>query len=79
MSENVKERMMPRPPNNTDRQAGRAELAAAGLCPIEIWIPDTTTPEFAAEAHRQSERVAQSADEQDVLELFDSGEIPDKR
>jgi hypothetical protein len=79
MSENAKDRMMPIPPNNTDKQARWAELAAAGLRPIEIWIPDTTTPQFAAEARRQSERVAQSPDEQDVLELFDTGEILDSR
>jgi len=63
--------MMPTPPNNTDQEARRAELAAAGLRPIEIWIPDTTTPQFAAEARKQSERVAQSPDEQDVLDLLE--------
>jgi hypothetical protein len=63
--------MMPTPPNNTDQDTRRAELAAADLRPIEIWIPDTTTPQFAAEARRQSERVAQSPDEQDVLELLE--------
>jgi len=62
---------MPTPPNNADHEARRAELAAAGLRPIEIWIPDTTTPQFAAEARRQSERVAQSPDEQDVLDLLE--------
>jgi len=79
MSENVKERMMPQPPDNTDRQARHAELTAAGLRPVEIWIPDTTTPQFAAEARRQSERVAQSPDEQDVLALLDSAPISDNR
>jgi len=79
MSENLTERMMPRPPNNTDQEASRAELAAAGLRPIEIWIPDTTTPQFAAEARRQSERVAQSPDEQDILELLDTGPTSDNR
>jgi len=70
---------MPTPPNNADKQARRAELAAARLRPIKIWIPDTTTPQFAAEARRQSERVAQGPDEQDVLALLDGGEISDSR
>jgi hypothetical protein len=63
--------MMPTPPYTNDQDTRRAELAAAGLRPIEIWIPDTTTPQFAAEARRQSERVAQSPDEQDVLDLLE--------
>jgi len=79
MSDNVKDSLMPTPPSNADRQVSRAELAAAGLRPIEIWIPDTTTPQFAAEARKQSERVAQSPDEQDVLELLDTGGIWDNR
>ena len=63
--------MMPTPPYPNEQDTRRAELAAAGLRPIEIWIPDTTTPQFAAEARRQSERVAQSPDEQDVLDLLE--------
>lgn len=32
----------------------RARLRAQGLRPIQMWVPDTRTPEFAAEARRQS-------------------------
>ena len=32
-----------------------------GLRPIQIWVPDVRSPEFAAEAHRQSLAVARSA------------------
>jgi len=28
--------------------------------PIQIWVPDVRSPEFAAEAHRQSVAVAKS-------------------
>ena len=31
-----------------------------GLRPIQIWVPDTRSPKFAAEASRQSRRVAAS-------------------
>ena len=38
----------------------RERLRAQGLRPIQIWVPDTRTPEFAAEARRQSLLVAAS-------------------
>ncbi len=33
----------------------RARLKAQGLRPVQIWLPDTRTPEFIAEARRQSQ------------------------
>jgi hypothetical protein len=42
-------------------RAHRARLRAQGLRPIQIWVPDVRSPEFAAEAHRQSAAVASSA------------------
>ena len=41
--------------------AHRARLRAQGLRPIQIWVPDTRQPNFAAEAARQSHLVALSA------------------
>jgi DNA-binding LacI/PurR family transcriptional regulator len=38
----------------------RARLRAQGLRPIQIWVPDVTSPEFKAEAHRQSLAAANS-------------------
>ena len=38
----------------------RARLRAQGLRPVQIWVPDTRSPGFAAEAHRQSAAVAVS-------------------
>jgi Antitoxin MazE-like len=38
----------------------RERLRAQGLRPIQIWVPDTRSPEFAAEAQRQSLLVASS-------------------
>ena len=41
-------------------RAHRARLRAQGLRPVQIWVPDVTAKEFAAEAHRQSRAVAAS-------------------
>lgn len=38
----------------------RARLRAQGLRPIQIWVPDVTSPEFTREAHRQSRLLAAS-------------------
>jgi Protein of unknown function (DUF3018) len=38
----------------------RARLRAQGLRPVQIWVPDVRSPEFVAEAHRQSAAVAAS-------------------
>lgn len=42
----------------------RQRLRAQGLRRVEFWVPDTRTPEFAEEAHRQSLAVAQSEDDE---------------
>jgi hypothetical protein len=39
-------------------QRHRDKLRAAGLRPIQIWVPDTTAPGFAAEAARQARALA---------------------
>jgi hypothetical protein len=41
----------------------RERLRRQGLRPIQIWVPDTRSPDFAAEAHRQSAAVAASPHE----------------
>ena len=41
-------------------QAHRDRLRAQGLRPIQVWVPDTRSPAFAAEARRQSQLVAAS-------------------
>ena len=47
----------------TSRQkvrAHRERLRAQGLRPLQVWVPDTRSPKFAAEAARQSRLVASS-------------------
>ena len=41
-------------------QAHRDRLRAQGLRPIQVWVPDTRSRVFAAEARRQSRLVAAS-------------------
>lgn len=41
-------------------QKRREALRAAGLRPVQIWVPDTRRPGFAAECRRQSALMAQS-------------------
>jgi hypothetical protein len=38
----------------------RERLRQQGLRPLQIWVPDITTPGFRSEAHRQSAAVGGS-------------------
>lgn len=53
-------------------QKRRSALRMAGLRPVQIWVPDTRRPDFAAECKRQSELVSR-ADVADVemMEFMD--------
>ncbi|QRQ83284.1 antitoxin MazE family protein [Paralysiella testudinis] len=64
-------------------QQHRVRLRHAGLRPIQIWVPDTRRPGFAAEAHRQIALVAQGDRgdaqlavmmDEALMNLADSGE-----
>lgn len=46
-------------------QKHRKALRAAGLRPVQIWVPDTRRPDFAEECQRQS-RLAARADAADT-------------
>lgn len=50
----------------------RDRLRAQGLRPVQIWVPDTRSPSFAAEAHRQSAAVAASEHAQDDQAFVDA-------
>jgi hypothetical protein len=49
----------------------RDNLRAAGLRPIQIWVPDTRAPGFAEEYARQSRVIAESAGEQDIMDFIE--------
>ena len=53
-------------------QKRRDALRMAGLRPIQIWVPDTRRPDFAAECRRQSLLVSQAdAADTDMTQLMD--------
>ena len=54
-------------------RAHRARLRAAGLRPVQMWVPDVRSPRFARGAHRQSRAVARSryaADDQAFVDAI---------
>lgn len=50
----------------------RRRLRAQGLRPVQIWVPDVRSPEFSAEAHRQSAAVARSRHSDDDQTFIDA-------
>jgi Antitoxin MazE-like len=49
----------------------RDKLRELGMRPLQIWVPDTRAPGFAAEAARQAQLVAAATTEDD-LDFLDS-------
>lgn len=45
----------------------RERMRKQGMRPIQIWVPDVNSPEFAAQAHRESAIIAASEQEADDL------------
>jgi hypothetical protein len=50
----------------------RRRLRAQGLRPVQIWVPDVRSPEFASEAHRQAAAVAASRHASDDQAFIDA-------
>lgn len=57
----------------------RAKLRAQGLRPVQIWVPDTRSPKFAAECRRQSLLIANNAREDELMDALEAlaAETPD--
>ncbi|MBS1211255.1 MAG: hypothetical protein H6R19_3653 [Proteobacteria bacterium] len=53
-------------------QKRRDALRAAGLRPVQIWVPDTRRPGFAEECRRQSALIANDPHEVEVLEWIEA-------
>jgi hypothetical protein len=53
-------------------QKHRAGLRAAGLRPVQIWIPDTRREDFVQECRRQSELVRDDFNEADTLNWLEA-------
>ncbi len=52
-------------------QKHRAQLLAAGLRPIQIWVPDTRQSSFAEECRRQSQMLKNDPLESEINEWLD--------
>ena len=55
---------------NSRVQKHRDALRMAGLRPVQIWVPDTRRPNFAAECRRQSRLAAQADKADEGLQHF---------
>jgi hypothetical protein len=53
-------------------QAHRQRLRKQGLRPIQIWVPDVRSKEFAAEARRQSRLAGRSRYEKEEQNFIDA-------
>ena len=52
--------------------AYRTRMRAQGLRPVQIWVPDVRSPQFATEAHRQSALVAADDSKSDDMEFVEA-------
>jgi hypothetical protein len=57
-------------PVNARVQKHRESLRAAGLRPVQIWVPDTRRPGFADECRLQCQRVAQAETGDGAMDRF---------
>ena len=57
---------------NARVQKHRQALRAAGLRPIQMWVPDVRSKSFATQARKQSLAIAKSAQEQEDLAFIAS-------
>ena len=59
-------------------KAHRRRMREQGMRLVQIWVPDTRSPEFAAEAARQSKLIAASPQEADDQAFIDSVSVFDE-
>jgi ERCC4-related helicase len=49
-------------------QRHRAQLRAQGMRPVQLWLPDTRSADFAAECRRQSALLSADPQERETLD-----------
>jgi hypothetical protein len=49
-------------------------MRAAGLRPVQIWVPDTTRPDFAERLRRQIELLKGQHEEQEASDFIEAVE-----
>jgi hypothetical protein len=55
----------------------RARQQAAGLRLVQLWVPDTRSPKFAAECRRQARLLKNDPAETDVLKFIEGAAVWD--
>jgi len=55
----------------------RQKMRSMGLRPLQIWVPDTRSPKFAAECRRQSLLAAQQLSEQEIMDFMEAAQDTD--
>ncbi len=50
----------------------RERMKAQGFRQLNLWVPDTRSPEFAKECQRQSRLAAQHDSESDIMDFLDA-------
>jgi hypothetical protein len=62
-----------KPKSSTDKmRTYRTRLRAAGLRPVQIWVPDVRAPNFIEEARRQSLRASMHPSEREALDVIEA-------
>ena len=61
---------MGRPRELTEEE--RAELLAQGFKPVEVWVPDLSSPAYLAEAKRQARSAAHADVEDRIMEWIEA-------
>jgi len=51
----------------------RNKLREKGYRPIQIWVPDTRSPEFIEECRKQSQQLKDDPQEKEVLSWIEEG------
>lgn len=52
-------------------QKHRANLRARGMRPVQLWVPDTRSADFAAECRRQSALLDADPQERELLDWIE--------
>jgi hypothetical protein len=61
-----------RPTRHENVRRYRERMRASGFRQIQLWVPDTRSPAFAAECRRQSLLIAEDPAEQAVMDELEA-------
>jgi len=53
-------------------ERSRQRMRAAGLRPMQMWVPDTTRPDFAVRVRRQVDLLRGKEEEREALDFLEA-------